>query len=403
MVAGLSRMVLGPMRGWWRSAAALVAATAATGARSQFQIMPSPCPSGMQYITSAQAQAQSAQICAMIGQWSIAEVGSHLGPGLAGSGYQCNFNPSACMDGSCQESVCVPAPPPGPPAPPPPPPPPPAPRRCFERGTQNLRLRATESLGDARSQSVLFSTAASKGMWEGATGNWAVQSITAGDPRGPGGFEIRGARCADYDGCSGVANVFNKVMYVAASKRTFTIVGNVSNNGTIVYTRCDSVTGEDGEMMAKSHYAISLIFPQFWVGPDNCTVGEGGTFPFALEPQRVGAVSFGAYGLGSDWGGAPALPGRAQSRLLVDESDDHFIPVSIDITHWYDDIEAVYSSSILYSDWTSDDTPIPEEEWDIPSVCFSRSDPSNRVWREAPPPKRPLLRSKRSRWEWWKE
>jgi hypothetical protein len=102
------RMVLGPMRGWWRSAAALVAATAATGARSQFQIMPSPCPSGMSYITSAQAQAQSAQICAMIGQWSIAEVGSHLGPGLSGSGYQCNFNPSACGDGSCQESVCVP-------------------------------------------------------------------------------------------------------------------------------------------------------------------------------------------------------------------------------------------------------------------------------------------------------
>eukprot|EP01047_Picozoa_sp_COSAG01_P064336 COSAG01_NODE_8496_length_2765_cov_4.228807_3_plen_243_part_00 len=50
----------------------------------QFQIMPSPCPSGTVYITPAEAQAHSAQICAMIGAWSIAEVGSStLGPALS--------------------------------------------------------------------------------------------------------------------------------------------------------------------------------------------------------------------------------------------------------------------------------------------------------------------------------
>ena len=87
---------------------AAVAVSAATFASGQaFQIVPSPCPAGMVYLSEAEAQQQSATICAQIGQWAIVEVGRHAGPGLSGSGYQCNFDPTSCQS-SCTESVCKP-------------------------------------------------------------------------------------------------------------------------------------------------------------------------------------------------------------------------------------------------------------------------------------------------------
>ena len=268
---------------------------------------------------------------------------------------------------------------------PPPPPPPPAPKRCFERGTQNLRLHATESVGSADQTDVSFATTTSKYVSEGATGNWAAHSITAGNPLGHVAGSRRGASCNAHPviGCSGVGSVFNKVMYVAASKRTFTIFGNVSSNGAVVYTQCESVPGEDLDEMARSHLAMGFIFgaPAFGA-PDMCTVGKDGIFDFALEAQRVGAVSFGAYGSSQFASRYDPLPGRVLARLLVDESDDNFIPVSIEIASGGTS-EIFNSMFFMYDDWTNDDTPIPEEVWDIPDVCFSRSDPSTQIWREA--------------------
>jgi hypothetical protein len=279
--------------------------------------------------------------------------------------------------------------PPSPGPTPPPPAPPPAPRRCFERGVQNLRLSGTESFGGGNPKTPFpaqFATAASKYVSEGATGNWAAHSITTVAPAAPG-----------------YPNLFTKVMYHAASKRTFDILGNVSSNGTVVLTDCDSVPGEDVAKMMRSQLAMGMIFnPQIFGNFGPCTVGEGGLFPFALEPQRLGFVSFGAYGASPELlpGSRGALPGQV-SRLLVDESsrEDLFIPVSIDLTYISSDLDGGFMGySFLYSDWASDDTPIPEEEWDIPSVCFSRSDPSTKVWREAPPSPPGSNRS----WEWWK-
>ena len=84
-----------------------MAALCAGAAQAQvaFQIVPSPCPANMEYLTFAEAQAQAAAICAQIGEWAIVEVGAHSTAGVSGSGYACNVNPSSCA-ASCTESVC---------------------------------------------------------------------------------------------------------------------------------------------------------------------------------------------------------------------------------------------------------------------------------------------------------
>jgi hypothetical protein len=56
-------------------------------------------------LTEASSDAQT--ICGMIDDWTIVEVGSHNGPGLGGSGYQCSVDPAQCSSG-CTQAVCTP-------------------------------------------------------------------------------------------------------------------------------------------------------------------------------------------------------------------------------------------------------------------------------------------------------
>ena len=60
----------------------------------------------MRYMTLAEAQSDAQAICGKIDAWTIVEVGSHNGPGLGGSGYQCAVNPTQCSSG-CTQSVCT--------------------------------------------------------------------------------------------------------------------------------------------------------------------------------------------------------------------------------------------------------------------------------------------------------
>ena len=63
----------------------------------------------MRYITTTEATAVSAAICAQIDAWTVLEVGQHQGPGLGGSGYGCTVGADSCAT-PCTQSVCVPDP-----------------------------------------------------------------------------------------------------------------------------------------------------------------------------------------------------------------------------------------------------------------------------------------------------
>ena len=72
-----------------------------------WSIVTSPCPSGMRYLTQAEAVSESAAICLQIDDWTVLEVGTHQGPGLGGNGYQCAFDPTGCAS-TCTQSLCTP-------------------------------------------------------------------------------------------------------------------------------------------------------------------------------------------------------------------------------------------------------------------------------------------------------
>jgi hypothetical protein len=131
----------------------------------------------------------------------------------------CPSDPADCGGGG-------PPPPPAPPTPPPPAPSP-APRRCIDKGTQNLRLSAASTVGAGSSVS---SSAGSRGdvqaqsstgryVWEGATRNWAAESFrTTGlcEVARAGGEVVLGS-CSDGLG----RPVWVKALYLASANRTF--------------------------------------------------------------------------------------------------------------------------------------------------------------------------------------
>ena len=93
----------------------LAAAFCAGVAGLDFQVLPSPCPEGMEYVTLEEAADNREQICEAMTDWMIAEVAEPGGPGIMGHGYGCNTSQTVCLaPRTCGDAVCkeaVPKPP----------------------------------------------------------------------------------------------------------------------------------------------------------------------------------------------------------------------------------------------------------------------------------------------------
>jgi hypothetical protein len=283
--------------------------------------------------------------------------------------------------------------PPSPPPPPPPPAPPPAPRRCIDRGTQNLRLSATASTSEVSASSSPDTTQGrveadywtERYVWEGATGNWLAESLTAGGycnvGRASGGEPPSGECSSDLG-----RPRWLKALYLAAANRTFIIQGNVTADGAKgPATRCESEAGQSANLMVGAAQLMAYMFADLRsTSGDSGCVGTDGLFPIRVRETRLGRVVHAVYAVSDDV--QPPVPGREYAvELVVDEMEDGdgFVPVSFSFTGDFNDdparcVQGGDSSSCgfisqagQYTDWDSSEEPVPPAEFEIPAVCFT--------------------------------
>ena len=150
-----------------------------------------------------------------------------------------------------------------------PPSPPPAqptaaPRRCFERGAQNLRLKATVGFSDTTGSKSAADTEAESWVSEGATGNWAAEAVhVQGACRSGVTAKSRSGVTTQSQGtCDAVLQLYTKVLYIAASNTTYYLTGNVSSGSAgyrIGVDSCEAYVGERTSLLGD---------------PDPCSLGS---------------------------------------------------------------------------------------------------------------------------------
>ena len=132
-------------------------------------------------------------------------------------------------------------------------PPPPAPRRCIDKGVENLRLNAsytsTDTEGGSDTPSVQSVSTKDSYLWEGATGNWATESVG-----------LHSAICS-LNTCDIDSLGWLKAVFVATANRTFLIQGNLTDGGAPApATACTSSAGQDIEKMYLVSPVMTFMF-----------------------------------------------------------------------------------------------------------------------------------------------
>ena len=342
-----------------------------------FEVLPSPCPAGTEYVTLQEARDNVEAICANLTEWMIAEVEQPQAAGLAGSGYQCAISPTSCEPGGqvCGHSVCKRAPAP-----------PPAPRACFSKTPrgENLRLNATATefaASGPRDGSAKSTATSERFISEVTTGNWAVETFSAvGSCAAPGLPPIE---------CAAPVQRWTKTMYKASSdfNRTFIITGTVSADGGGEVAECYSMPGEAEGAIAIYSLAMTWVFADMTDEDGrqlNC-VGQGGVFSVQAGAIQIGFSSSTVYEMAEEYNEGKLLPGMQAPTMIVAQTptDVPNVPVSVvgvtttpDSTPVSSDIS---SFQAMYTGWTEAAPDEPVEYWKVPTECFSDRAPGGWV------------------------
>ena len=275
-------------------------------------------------------------------------------------------------------------------------PPPPSPKKCFQRPafTENQRLSATwsdnyatpsqdpnwPSAGSQRSSAETSTYVEERSHLHESAPRWYADSLRFGPIEG-----CTVPSNGQSGACQPPTATWQRAMYLPYENRTFMILGNTSDEGTGKGTvlECHSVDGDDrATALLLSSPAMAYIFSNLTdtAGRELRCVGEGGHFDIDAGLRRLGhSTDFNVYTSSRSNRDTYTVPaGAPPPTIVIDDSagrppwGDSIVPVSIEGIQVYDDSGTMEGYRVLYSGWEKPTARVPDEEWKIPSECYTR-------------------------------